>query len=220
VAGGLPASRIVVKPHFVYDDPGVGRGEGGFALYVGRLSDEKGLGTLLAAWRTGPGLPPLRVVGDGPMANEVRAAARDGVLEWLGAAPPGEVSALMASAACLIFPSECYESFGRVVIESLAVGTPVVTSDGGAAAELVDPDRTGGHFRTGDPGDLAHQVRRLLGSAGGMDRLRAAARADYEARFSADANYQRLLAVYGEARARALEVPSREPRPAGHPGVV
>ena len=54
IEGGLPAERIVVKPNFVHPDPGLGRGDGGYALFIGRLSPEKGIGTLLATWHTYP----------------------------------------------------------------------------------------------------------------------------------------------------------------------
>ena len=198
----------------------MGRGEGGYALYVGRLSAEKGVGTLLAAWRCDPRLPPLRVAGDGPMANEVRAAADAGVLEWLGPVGSADVSSLMARAACLVFPSECYETFGRVVIESFAVGTPVVSSDHGAAAELVDRGRTGAHFRTGDSSDLARQVYQLGCAPAIAERMRTAARAEFETRFSPDANYRALLEVYRKAGASARTAGPRAARPADHAGGV
>lgn len=197
VAGGFPRARIVVKPHFLSEDPGVGCGQGGYALFVGRLTREKGVSTLLTAWRSGEGLPPLKVAGDGPLADEVRAAADAGVLDWLGWVSPGEVAALMADAVCLVVPSEWYETFGLVIMEALAIGTPVVVSGGGAAAELVDHGRTGAHFRNGDPADLACQVRALVAVQDRLNRMRAAARAEYETRYSADANYRALLKIYG-----------------------
>src|SRR5262249_38935024 len=68
VQGGLRADKIVVKPNFVYPDPGPGRGSGGYAVFVGRLSAEKGVDTLIAAWRRLAGILPLIILGDGPMA--------------------------------------------------------------------------------------------------------------------------------------------------------
>jgi glycosyltransferase involved in cell wall biosynthesis len=212
LAGGLPDTKFVVKPHFLLEDPGPGRGQGGYALYVGRLSPEKGIRTLLTTWRTQPGLPPLRVVGDGPLAGEVRQAASEGILEWLGWVSRPEARALMAEAACLVFPSEWYETFGLVVIEALAAGTPVVLSEGGAAAELVNHGRTGAHFRSGDAAALAHEVRALVADAGRLEGLRSAARAEYETRYSAEANYQALLDIYRRAtRAAGGGRPSEDP---------
>jgi glycosyltransferase involved in cell wall biosynthesis len=74
IEGGLPADRVVVKPNFVHPDPGPGAHDGGYALFAGRLSPEKGVRTLLAAWeRLGAGIP-LKIAGDGPLAREVARA--------------------------------------------------------------------------------------------------------------------------------------------------
>src|SRR5262245_47877410 len=93
--GGLPAGRVVVKPNFLDSDPGCGSGEGGYALFVGRLSAEKGVETLLQAWRVGGALPPLKIVGDGPLAAKVQAAAAGNpLIEWQGTKQPPDVDAL------------------------------------------------------------------------------------------------------------------------------
>ena len=76
IEGGLPAGKIIVKPNFVYPDPGPGEGEGGFALFVGRLSFEKGVGTLLAAWEHLDRRIPLKIVGDGPLTERDGGSCR------------------------------------------------------------------------------------------------------------------------------------------------
>ncbi len=76
IEGGLPGSRITVKPNFLDGDPAQGEGQGGYALYVGRLSPEKGIGTVLEAWRRSGSTLPLKVVGDGPLSKEVEAASK------------------------------------------------------------------------------------------------------------------------------------------------
>ncbi|BDG26762.1 hypothetical protein TthSNM66_13980 [Thermus thermophilus] len=200
VEGGLPAEKIVVKPNFVHPDPGPGEGRGGYALFVGRLSPEKGVGTLLRAWGLLGGRVPLKVVGDGPLADEVQEAARrlPGV-EWLGRKSPEEVYALMGEAAFLVFPSEWYETFGRVAIEAFAKGTPVVASRIGAVGEVTEDGRTGLHFRPGDPEDLAAKVEWLLAHPTELARMRREARAEYEAKYTAERNYQLLMEIYGQA---------------------
>ncbi len=200
VEGGLPAERISVKPNFVSPDPGPGRGRGGYALFVGRLSPEKGVGVLLEAWgRIGAPIP-LKVVGDGPLAPSVaRAAERDPRVEWLGRKSPEEVRSLMKDAAALVFPSEWYETFGRVAAESFAAGTPVIAARIGAIEELVEHGCTGLHFWPGAAPDLARQVDRLCGDPAGRARMRDEARREYEANYTADRNYRMLVGIYERA---------------------
>src|SRR5258705_10926100 len=137
IEGGVPAERIVVKPNFVDVDPGTGNGSGRYALFVGRLSPEKGIRTLLDAWRSLATELPLRIVGDGPLADDVREAERATPgIEWMGRQNRAEVARLMGEATLLICPSVWYEGFGLVVIESFASGTPVIASRLGALAGL------------------------------------------------------------------------------------
>jgi glycosyltransferase involved in cell wall biosynthesis len=201
IEGGLPAEKIVVKPNFVYRDPGVGEGQGGYALYVGRLSVEKGIDTLLAAWEKLGNQMPLKIVGDGPLMPQVlEAAERLPQIEYLGRRSIPEVYTLMGDAKVLIFPSKWYETFGRVAIEAFAKGTPVIASNIGAIAEVVDHGRTGLHFRPGDPEDLAHKVELILADADSLTQMRQEARAEFEAKYTAKENYQKLLEIYALAR--------------------
>ena len=200
IEGGIPAEKIVVKPNFVYPDPGVGDGMGGYALFVGRLSPEKGIETLLQAWNRLRGKVPLKIVGNGPLAPSVAEfAKRVPGVEWLGQKGPAEVSALMGRAAFLVFPSEWYEPFGRVAIEAFAKGTPVVATEIGAIAEVVDDTRTGLHFRPGDPEDLVEKVEWLLTHPSDLAHMRKEVRAEYEAKYTAERNYQILMKIYERA---------------------
>lgn len=206
IEGGLPAERISVKPNFVSPDPGVGDGRGGYALFVGRLSQEKGVGTLLKAWdQPGGDTVPLKIVGDGPFSGAVaRAAEQNPLIEWVGRRSPGETRRLMQDAAMTVLPSEVYETFGRVAAESFAAGTPVVAAKIGAIEELVDHGRTGLHFKPGDAGDLAHQVQRLAADTSGeVARMRRAARSEYEEKYTAERNYRLLADIYAAAVGRA-----------------
>lgn len=203
IAGSLPADKIAVKPHFVHPDPGAGCGRGGYALFVGRLSPEKGLNTLLQAWGQLRGRVPLKVVGDGPLADRVAAAARKfPAVEWLGRRPLQDVYPLIGDAAFLVVPSECYETFGRVAIEAFAKGTPVIASRIGAIGEVVDAGRTGLHFRPGDPCDLVSQVEWALAHPAHLVRMRREARTEFETRYTAERNYGMLAGIYALAMER------------------
>ncbi|BAZ11082.1 putative glycosyl transferase [Calothrix sp. NIES-4071] len=201
IEGGFPAEKIVVKPNFVHPDPGLGSGSGGYALFVGRLSVEKGLDTLLAAWEHLGGHIPLKIVGEGPLAAEVESATkRLPQVEWLGRRPMKEVYTLMGEAMFLIFPSKWYETFGRVAVEAFAKGTPVIAANIGAIAELIDSGRTGLLFPPGDSEKLAAQVEWAVSHPTELAQMRQEARAEYETKYTAKNNYQRLMEIYTQVR--------------------
>jgi glycosyltransferase involved in cell wall biosynthesis len=206
IEGGLPADKIAVKPNFVTPDPGPGSGSGGYALFVGRLSVEKGLDTLLSAWKQLQGVVPLKIVGDGPLSDQVMAAAQTlPNVEWLGRRSMPEVHALMGEALCLVFPSQWYETFGRVAVEAFAKGTPVIASRIGAIAELVDAGRTGLHFRPGDPDDLVDRLKWMVANPDAVVPMRQAARAEFEANYTAETNYEQLIRLYTLAQGRTTQ---------------
>jgi glycosyltransferase involved in cell wall biosynthesis len=197
IQGGLPPDKIVVKPNFVACDPQVGLGKGGYFLYVGRLSVEKGLDVLLSAWELLPNNIPLKIVGDGPLSEQVKEATKKlPQIEWLGRKPIEEVYNLMGEAIAVIIPSKWYETFGRVAIESFATGTPVIAANLGAIAELVDSERTGIHFRPSAPEDLATKVKWLSKHPTKLTLMRQQARAEFESKYTAEINYQQLLKIY------------------------
>lgn len=207
VAAGVPEDRILVKPNFVNPDPGAGAGQGGYALFAGRLSPEKGVGTLLAAWEMmGEDAMPLKLAGDGPLSEPVRdAAGKNPRVEYLGYRSVEEVRRLMKEAALLVVPSEWYETFGRVAIESFAAGTPVVVAGIGAIAELVEHGRTGLHFRPGEAADLARQVRSLRDCPSELSWMRRDARIEFERKYTAARNYALLTGIYASATGRTAE---------------
>jgi glycosyltransferase involved in cell wall biosynthesis len=213
IEGGLPAERIAVKPNFATDQqPRVAPGS--YALFVGRLSAEKGVATLLEAWRLCTGSGRLKVVGDGPLAAQVAttAAAAHG-LEWVGAQPRDRVLELMRGAAFLIVPSVCYENFPLVIVEAYALGLPVIASDLGAMSSIVRHGTTGLHVRPGDAGDLARTMNWAWEHGQELAALGAGARMEFERHYTAERNHELLIEVYREAIARAATRRRRWARP-------
>lgn len=200
IRGGLPAEKIVVKPNFVYPDPGPDTGMGNYAIFIGRLSDEKGIKILLDAWRLLDKDIPLKIVGAGPLENIVQEAAnRDQRILWTGQQSPSQVAKLVGNAAFLVFPSLWYEGMPRTIIEAFAKGTPVIASQLGAMQELIAHDHNGLHFEPGNATDLATLVGQLWSDPVRLLRLRAAARAAYESHYRCETNYQSLIAIYNQA---------------------
>jgi glycosyltransferase involved in cell wall biosynthesis len=197
INGGLPAHKLVVKPNFVSPDRGAGTGDGGYALFVGRLSAQKGIETLLSAWSSDAGLPPLRIVGDGELAEKVReAASKNRRIEWLGQRPGGEVQYIMSRAAMLVFTSLSYEGLPKTIVESFCHGTPVVASSVGAMPELIEEGRTGLLFELGNARALARAVADLAARPERLAEMRREARAAFLASYTAERNYQLLAEIY------------------------
>lgn len=204
IQGGIPPNKIAVKPNFVHPDPGVGTGQGGYLIYVGRLSVEKGLDVLLSAWEQFDLKIPLKIVGDGPLATQVVAATkRLPQVEWLGRRPVTEVHALLGQASVAIVPSKWYETFGRVAVEAFAKGTPVIAANHGAIAELIDTGRTGLQFTPNDSEDLAAQIDWILAHPSELAAMRREARAEFLLKYTAASNYRTIMEIYESARSCA-----------------
>ncbi len=216
IDGGLPAAKISVKPNFVQSNPSIGNGSRGDVLFVGRLSPEKGLETLLDAWRHVRSPLELRIVGDGPLRPQVEAAvASDPRIHWLGRLPNDQVLTAIGAAGVVVCPSHCYETFGRTVIEAYAKGTPVAVTSHGAMNELVVDGQTGVTFEPGQPQALAKAVKRLLAS----DRMamRRAARSQFEQHYQAETNYQMLLQIYEQTLGETIPSNEDDRTNAGNP---
>jgi glycosyltransferase involved in cell wall biosynthesis len=202
IAAGWPAEKIAVKPNFVYPDPGPGTGAGRYAVFVGRLSPEKGIHTMLEAWRRLPERIPLKIIGQGPEEAEIqRFATANPHVEVLKYRPLPEVLDIVGEAAFLVMPSLWYETFGRTIVEAFAKQTPVVASRHGAIAELVEEGVTGSLFEPGKADDLAAKAHALWRHPN-LFAFRDSARQAFEDKYGAASNYQQLMQIYHSAQAR------------------
>ena len=184
-------TKLALKPNFVDPDPGVGTHGGGYALFVGRLAPEKGIETLLRAWRLLESPPPLKVVGSGPLDHLFEpAAARSRMARPTGEGRRG--ARLMRDAAFLVFPSEWFETFGLTIIEAYSTGLPVIASDIGAAAELVRDRSTGLLYEAGNAAALAKCVKWALAHPAEMKLMQARARREFVERYTASSNYRNV----------------------------
>lgn len=196
IEGGLPAQKIAVKPNFCHDMSANRQHCSGGALFVGRLSIEKGVMTMMRAWRTID--VPLKVIGDGPL-YEYCAGLKLGNISLLGRCSSEQVCEEMANAAFLVAPSECYEGFPVVIAEAFACGLPVLASRLGAMEEIVEDGVSGLHFIPGDADDLACKARWAYEHPQEIRRMGGRARIEYVNKYTPEANYQRLMEIYAEA---------------------
>jgi glycosyltransferase involved in cell wall biosynthesis len=204
VSAGFPADRIAIKPNFTESRAVTGSTVRAGALYVGRLSAEKGIETLLRAWKNLEVL--LRVCGDGPLRRLVEDATCLGITS-LGWQSRDLVAAEMARAAFLIVPSAWPESFPMVIVEAFCQGLPVIASRIGALAEIIDHGRTGLLFSTEDAEDLANNVRWAHKHPEEMSTMGAHARKVYEERYSPSVNFEQLAKIYEAAIAQSRSAP-------------
>jgi glycosyltransferase involved in cell wall biosynthesis len=200
VAGGLPADRFVIRPHAVADaGPRTGApSSSSTVLYVGRVSQEKGIDVLLDAWeRARPRDLELVVVGDGPEREALERRGVDGV-RFTGWLSKDEVRALMLAARAFVFPSVCFESFGLTIVEAMSAGLPVIASAHGSAAEIVGEIGPEWLAAPGRADDWAARLA-ILDDAAALDVAGKRAREIYESQYAQERGISSLLDAYQTA---------------------
>lgn len=199
IAGGLPAEKIVVKPNFVLDDPGQRTGQGEYALFVGRVTDLKGIPVLLEAWQRLQEPVPLVIAGDGPFRAELeRRISQHQIrnVHYRGRLSRQETIEAMKNARFLVFPSTWYEGFPVTIVEAFACSLPVICSRLGSMQEIVADRETGLHFEAGDADDLAKTVAWAWNHPYEMVTMGHGARKEFEARYTPRKNYEMLMEIY------------------------
>jgi glycosyltransferase involved in cell wall biosynthesis len=195
----IPAEKIRIKPNFA-SDRGRGPGQGGFALYVGRLSSEKGIETILAADSSGYLPTPVHIVGDGPLRVDVeRACARPGSrLVYLGRMLRSQVVEQMQNAVVLLVPSLCYEGFPVAMVEALSFGLPIIASRIGGLPEIVQDGHSGLLFEPGNPSALLQVLSSFAGDTSRIEEMRQACRNQFDLNYTEQRNYDMLIGIYNE----------------------
>jgi glycosyltransferase involved in cell wall biosynthesis len=211
IEGGLPAKHIVVKPNFVAPDPGLKQAAGEYALYVGRLSEEKGIRLLLSAWHLLRDPIPLRIAGAGRLQDEAAAEiCRMKLLgvEFLGPLSPRKIIELMHRASFLVVPSICFENFPLAVAEAFACGLPVIASRIGSLTEIITDGTTGLHVLPGNAQDLAAKIEFAWEHPEILELLGRAARAEFERKYQASSNFEMLMHIYEMAMGTSRKRPA------------
>lgn len=203
IRSGFDEKRIFVKPNFVEDAFNVSHTSlGEYVVFIGRLGTEKGLKTLIKAWRALPDIP-LKIVGDGPEASCFKALVKKYSItniEFLGYLPHNNCINILDKARFLVMPSIWYETFGLVIVEAFSHAKPVIASRLGAMADIVKDRKTGLLFEPGNAEDLANKVRLLWYDKGEVQNLGHNARREYEAKYTPERNYEMLMGIYEEVR--------------------
>ncbi|MDD5016425.1 MAG: glycosyltransferase family 4 protein [Atribacterota bacterium] len=196
---GYEANKISVKPNFVpaISPKPTSRFGPPYALFVGRLTEEKGVLLLISSWKKLKDFS-LKIIGTGELLRKLKILVdRDNLnLDFIGQKGYTEVIEYMKNAAFLIVPSKCFETFGRVIIESFACSTPVIATNFGATGELVEDKKTGLLFEYGNADSLVEQVRYLWNNADLRREMGKNARIVYEQKYTEKENYAVLIDIY------------------------
>jgi glycosyltransferase involved in cell wall biosynthesis len=193
VRAGLPEGRVHVIPSGLPVEPHAD-GRRRFALFAGRLSSEKGVRTLIEASRRAHDVP-LVVAGDGPLADEVRAAA-NGTISYVGRLDRSSLAATLRDAAFTVVPSEAVENFPFSALESLAAGRPVIAARVGGLPEIVRDGQTGVLVPPRDPAALASAMQRLWREPEHTAELGAGGRQIASERFSLERQIAQTVELY------------------------
>jgi glycosyltransferase involved in cell wall biosynthesis len=188
----------LIKPNFVEIASSEAAMPGDYAVFTGRLSPEKGLRTLLDAWRELAEVP-LKILGDGPLMAELTERCRRESLnvQLLGMLPRDQVLAMVAGAQLQVVPSECFEGLPMAAVEAFGCGVPVIAARIGSLEEMIVPDENGLLFEAGNGRDLAKQVRRLRSDAPLRTRVGRGARDRYLEMYTPQRSLEALLGLYG-----------------------
>jgi glycosyltransferase involved in cell wall biosynthesis len=203
---GFDEERIAIKPNFITDpitgdEPDTSR-KG--ALFVGRISVEKGVEVMLRAWRQIE--EPLSIAGDGPLFERLSEAEQGASYRFVGRQSKAEVFSAMRSSRFLVMPSLCYEGFPMAIVEAFAHGLPVVCSRHGSMEEVVKDGVSGLHFEAGNADDLAEKVKQLLDDPERCEAMGKAARKQFLEHYGPQPNLAHLERIYADARG-VLELP-------------
>ena len=199
VQQGLDGNKIFLKPNFnkdssIYDDFSRRKKT---VVFVGRLTDEKGVGDLVSAWLSSPTTDyQLEIIGDGEEREKYsRLAGEAKNIRFLGRLTADQTQAKIAQSSLLVLPSVCYEGYPMVLSEACAAGTPVAVSDIGPLPEIAR--RFGGSvFKTGDPENLGQVLTDLLRNRTTLKLMSNRARQHYLRELTPVENYKKLVNIY------------------------
>lgn len=202
IKAGLPQEKVHVKPNFYPGNPSVvpWAERKPYVVFVGRLTAEKGVINLLRAWQAwGAEAPELRLVGAGELRPELERMADGLPVSFLGQLPAEKAQDEIANARLQILPSEWFEGFPMVVREAFAFGTPAAVSNIGPLPSIVEHGKSGIVFQPANPKSLLQQVRTAWETPGLLERLGWGARAEFENKYTEEANYATLMEIYRQA---------------------
>lgn len=199
IMGKIPEHLISIKPNFLPVSTNAGLGKGNYAVYVGRLSIEKGVKTLFSAWKDID--MKLKVIGDGPLMNELKSLPANELknIEFCGYLDRDTILDIVSNAVFQLVPSEWYEGFPMVLLEAFSCGTPVIGSDIGSISEIVEDGKTGFKFIPGNIESLKNTIQKALSNETKLIEMRSTTRDVFDKKYSKKISYDILMKIYNKA---------------------
>ena len=194
--GGLPKEKLIVKPNFISIDPGFDYNTQNHFLFAGRLDVTKGIEVILELDNKVNQSTQILIAGEGPLKDKVISIFHK---NYLGQLNHAELIKQIKGGIALIFPSQLYENMPLVIIESFSCGKPVIGSNLGAMAELIEDSKTGLLFEPGNAEDLAAKINWANEHREEMKQMGINARKEYEEKYIAEKNYKMLMSIYQQA---------------------
>ncbi len=195
IKGGYKESQLIHLPNFILDKKlsAVNSIKKDHYCFIGRLSPEKGVETLLKAAVELPQFE-LQVIGTGPLENSLKQKYERPHIKFLGFKEWTDLKDILNPARCMVFPSECFENNPLSIIESLCYGTPVIGSRIGGITELVDNGVNGFLYEPGNIPDLKNQIVKLFQNKTLFNSSEIAEKA--RLRFRSESFYETLIKIY------------------------
>ncbi|MGH9734821.1 MAG: glycosyltransferase family 4 protein [Candidatus Acidiferrales bacterium] len=203
IEGGLPPHKIRIKPHFVDATIAPLFTPGKYVLYLGRLAPEKGVLGLVHALADCPDIP-LKIAGSGPLEPEIRTFLRERRIthiQLVGFKAGAEKWDILRNSACVVLPSESYETFGLAVLEAYAAGKPVIASRLGALPFVIEDGKSGLLFEPGNRRDMCAKIRHLLATPAHVERMGRCGRMLVDTKYRPAESYRSLKEIFSDALA-------------------
>jgi len=195
ISAGFSPNNLVVKPNFIQDPIDSSIQRKNYAVFIGRLSSEKGVEFLLNFWPEN-GIE-LKIIGSGPLFDSLPKNRKN--VSIMGPKPNDHVINEIQGAQFMVMASQWYEGFPMVLVEALACGTPALVTKLGGMAEIIDHEQNGLHFELGNKSDFIDCVNRLSSEPEWCKTLGENGRKKYESLYTPEKNYQQLNQIYLEA---------------------
>jgi len=198
---GFQEDQVSYLPNYIdTNDYALSNVDDNYVLYFGRLSEEKGVDTLISAASLCTGIP-IVIAGSGPDENklkELAATMQIDNISFVGFKTGSDLNTLISHASFTVITSKWYENCPMSVLESMAYGKPVIGAEIGGIPELIDDGIDGLVYQSGDHDDLASKIRKLWEMGNNRLEMGMAGRKKVEKNFSPDAHYEKLIEIYNK----------------------